>query len=102
MFIVRSIESFYLEHEKILVGCDKKSFFVFKPWSARTLRLLFKSLQSKNTTQFPLSYPICSTNMDAEIRCSCDNTKNRSACWVTAMYVQSYGNGNDEDCMKPA
>jgi hypothetical protein len=32
MFIVRSIESFYLEHEKILVGFDKKSFFVFKPW----------------------------------------------------------------------
>ncbi|KAH8506909.1 hypothetical protein H0E87_013643, partial [Populus deltoides] len=56
---------------------------------ARTLRLLFKSLQSKNTTQFPLSYPICSTNMDAEIRCSCDNTKNRSACWVTAINLAS-------------
>ncbi|RQO91152.1 hypothetical protein POPTR_006G014066v4 [Populus trichocarpa] len=56
---------------------------------ARTLRLLFKSLQSRNTTQFPLSYPICSTNMDAEIRCSCDNTKNRSACWVTAINLAS-------------
>uniref|UniRef100_A0A3N7G3Y2 non-specific serine/threonine protein kinase n=1 Tax=Populus trichocarpa TaxID=3694 RepID=A0A3N7G3Y2_POPTR len=57
----------------------------------RALRLLSQNLQSSSTqlplassTQLSLSFPICSDNQYAEIKCgSPDNTKNGSFGWVT-------------------
>ncbi|KAL3568796.1 hypothetical protein D5086_028686 [Populus alba] len=52
----------------------------------RALRLLSKNLLSKDTTQLTLTYPICSTELDSEIKCSCQN---QSVCSVTGINLPS-------------
>ncbi|KAL9374129.1 hypothetical protein Peur_033749 [Populus x canadensis] len=72
----------------------------------RALRLLSQNLQSSSTqlslsssTQLSLSFPICSDNQYAEIRCgSPDNTKNGSFRSVTEMYVYNLIDSNS-DCL---
>jgi hypothetical protein len=79
-----------LKYQKILVGLNTNIFS-----AVRALRLLSQNLQSSSTqlplassTQLSLSFPICSDNQYAEIKCgSPDNTKNGSFGWVTEMYV---------------
>ncbi|KAJ6864028.1 hypothetical protein NC651_034754 [Populus alba x Populus x berolinensis] len=50
------------------------------------LQLLSKNLLSKDTTQLTLTYPICSTELDSEIKCSCQN---QSVCSVTRINLPS-------------
>ncbi|KAJ6980714.1 hypothetical protein NC653_024153 [Populus alba x Populus x berolinensis] len=44
------------------------------------------NLLSKDTTQLTLTYPICSTELDSEIKCSCQN---QSVCSVTGINLPS-------------
>ncbi|KAL9335929.1 hypothetical protein Peur_070417 [Populus x canadensis] len=54
------------------------------------LRLLSKNLLSKDTMQLTLTYPICSPEKHAEIRCDyCHSIKNQSVCSVTIINLPS-------------
>ncbi|XP_011040229.1 PREDICTED: probable LRR receptor-like serine/threonine-protein kinase At1g53430 isoform X2 [Populus euphratica] len=55
----------------------------------RALRLLSKNLLSQDTTQLTLTYPICSTELDFEITCSCHSIRNQSVCSVTRIKLPS-------------
>lgn len=78
--------------------------YILPEYEVRALQLLSQNLQSSSTqlslssstqlspsssTQLSLSFPICSDNQDAEIRCgSPDNTKNGSFRSVTGINLQ--------------
>ncbi|KAL9373373.1 hypothetical protein Peur_032993 [Populus x canadensis] len=58
-------------------------------YEVSALQLLSKNLLSKDTTQLTLTHPICSTEPDSEIKCSCNRKKNQSVCSVTEINLPS-------------
>ncbi|KAG6744527.1 hypothetical protein POTOM_051163 [Populus tomentosa] len=53
-------------------------------YEVSALQLLSKNLLSKDTSQLTLTYPICSTELGSEIKCSCQN---QSVCSVTGIFL---------------